>query len=569
MPAYNPGALVLYHAKSATVTAVNKEKIEIRIEGGDTKSVRPKDIEFLHPGPVRSLPPAALPAPDAQELSALMEGETLPFGDFAELAYGTRSPEAYYSAWMLLQEGIYFTGSIETGVTARSQEEIAESLAALREKEARQLRRAELLERIRGGALLPEDLPAMREIEQVALGETASSRLLRELGIEAVPPKAHELLLKLGVWDLFVDPWPARMGVNLETPEIELGALPPEPRTDLTHLAALAIDDEGSNDPDDAISYEDGVLWVHVADPAALVTPGSPADDEAMNRGVTLFDTAIIYSPLNNEELAGEALGEFRGKVNVTTKFGHEVIDGKATGRQDSSPATIRRYCEESLKRLRTDVIPMFYQHRFDPNTPVEDVAGTIADLIREGKVLHWGMCEVSAETIRKAHAVCPLTAIQSEYHLMHRDVEKNGVLDVCREQGIGFVPYSPMNRGFLGGDLNEYTEFDPHNDNRTTLPRFTPEAMRDNYRIVNVLQRFGRERGMTAAQLALGWLLQKEPWIVPIPGTTKLSHLEENLRTLDFTLSAEEWKQLEDAVAAIPVTGDRYNAEQQKQVGF
>ena len=289
---------------------------------------------------------------------------------------------------------------------------------------------------------------------------------------------------------------------------------------------------------------------------------------EAMDRGVTLFDTAIIYGPLNNEELAGEALGEFSGRINVTTKFGHEVIDGKATGRQDSRPATIRRYCEESLKRLHTDCIPLFYQHRFDSNTPVEDVAGTLSDLIKEGKVLHWGMCEVSADTIRKAHAVCPLTAIQSEYHLMHREVEKNGVLDVCRELGIGFVPYSPLNRGFLGGDLNEYTEFDPNNDNRPTLPRFTPEAMRANYRIVNVLQRFGRERGMTAAQLALGWLLQKEPWIVPIPGTTKLSHLEENLRALDFKLSTDEWKQLEDAVAAIPIIGDRYNAEQQRQVG-
>lgn len=288
---------------------------------------------------------------------------------------------------------------------------------------------------------------------------------------------------------------------------------------------------------------------------------------EAVDRGVTLFDTAIVYGPLTNEELAGEALGSFHGKVNVTTKFGHEIIDGKATGRQDSRPATIRRYCEESLKRLRTDVIPMFYQHRFDRNTPAEEVADTLNDLIREGKVLHWGMCEVSADTIRRAHAVCPLTAIQSEYHLMHREVEKNGVLDVCRELGIGFVPYSPMNRGFLGGDLNEYTQFDPDNDNRHTLPRFTPEAMRANYRIVNVLQRFGRERGMTAAQLSLGWLLQKEPWIVPIPGTTKLSHLEENLRTLDFTLTAGEWKQLEDAVAAIPVTGDRYNAEQQRQV--
>ena len=288
---------------------------------------------------------------------------------------------------------------------------------------------------------------------------------------------------------------------------------------------------------------------------------------EAMDKGVTLFDTAIIYGPLNNEELAGEALGEFRGKVNVTTKFGHEVVNGKATGRLNSRPKTIRRYCEESLKRLRTDAIPLFYQHRFDPNTPVEEVAGTIQDLMTEGKVLHWGMCEVNGDTIRRAHAICPLTAIQSEYHLMHREVEKNGVLETCRELGIGFVPYSPMNRGFLGGDLNEYTQFDPDNDNRTTLPRFTSEVMRANYRIVNVLQRFGRERGMTSAQLALGWLLQKEPWIVPIPGTTKRSHLEENLHTLDFSLTPEEWKELENRVAAIPVVGDRYNAEQQKQV--
>lgn len=288
---------------------------------------------------------------------------------------------------------------------------------------------------------------------------------------------------------------------------------------------------------------------------------------EAVDCGVTLFDTAIIYGPLNNEELAGEALGELRGKVNVTTKFGHEVVNGKATGRQDSRPATIRKYCEDSLRRLRTDAIPMFYQHRFDRNTPVEDVAGTIQDLMKEGNVLHWGMCEVSADTIRRAHAVCPLTAIQSEYHLMHCAVEDNGVLDVCRELGIGFVPYSPLNRGFLGGDLNEYTRFDPDNDNRNTLPRFTPEAMRANYRIVNVLQRFGRERGMTSAQLALGWLLHKAPWIVPIPGTTKLSHLEENLRSLDFVLTSDEWNELETEVSEIPVTGDRYNAEQQRQV--
>ena len=289
---------------------------------------------------------------------------------------------------------------------------------------------------------------------------------------------------------------------------------------------------------------------------------------EAVERGVTLFDTAIIYGPLTNELLAGEALAEFRGRINVTTKFGHEVIDGRSTGRQDSNRATVRRYCEESLRRLKLETLPMFYQHRADPDTPAEEVAQTIAELMQEGKVQHWGMCEVSAETIRRAHAVCPLTAIQSEYHLMYRDVETNGVLDVCRELGIGFVPYSPINRGFLGGCINEYTVFDPMNDNRQTLPRFQPEAMRANTRIVNVLQQFGRTHGMTSAQVALGWLLQKAPWIVPIPGTTKLSHLEENLRTLDFNLTAEEWRELETAVAAIPVVGDRYNAEQQRQVG-
>ena len=289
---------------------------------------------------------------------------------------------------------------------------------------------------------------------------------------------------------------------------------------------------------------------------------------EAVDRGITLFDTAIIYGPLTNENLAGEALSEFKGRINVTTKFGHEVINGKGTGRQDSSRKTVRQYCEDSLRRLKLDSLPMFYQHRAAPNTPAEEVAQTISELMKEGKVQRWGMCEVSAETIRKAHAVCPLTAIQSEYHLMHRLVEENGVLDVCRELGIGFVPYSPLNRGFLGGDINEYTVFDVNNDNRHTLPRFQPDTMRANTRIVNVLRAFGRTRGMTSAQVALGWLLQKAPWIVPIPGTTKLSHLEENLHTFDFNVSPEEWLELENAVAAIPVMGDRYNAEQQRQVG-
>ena len=290
---------------------------------------------------------------------------------------------------------------------------------------------------------------------------------------------------------------------------------------------------------------------------------------EAVEQGVTLFDTAIIYGPLRNEILAGEALAPYKDHVILTTKFGHEVVDGKGTGRQDSSRATVRRYCEESLQRLHLDSIPLFYQHRYDPNTPIEEVAETIGELIREGKVQRWGLCEVSADTIRRAHAVQPLTAIQSEYHLMHRIVEENGVLDTCRELGIGFVPYSPINRGFLGGCINEYTVFDANNDNRQTLPRFQPEAIRANTRIVNALQQFGRTRGMTSAHVALGWLLQKAPWIVPIPGTTKASHLTENLHTLTFDLPKEDWLSLENAVAAIPVVGDRYNAEQQKQVGF
>lgn len=288
---------------------------------------------------------------------------------------------------------------------------------------------------------------------------------------------------------------------------------------------------------------------------------------EAVSRGVTLFDTAIIYGPLHNEEFVGEALAPYKNKVYVTTKFGHEVVNGKATGRQTSRPSVVRQYCEDSLRRLRIDSIPLFYQHRFDRDTPIEEVADCISNLIREGKVQRWGLCEVSADIIRRAHKVCPLTAIQSELHLMHRLVEQNDVLNTCRELGIGFVPYSPINRGFLGGCINEFTQFDTTNDNRHTLPRFQPEALRQNTRIVNVLQQFGRTRGMTSAQVALAWLLNKAPFIVPIPGTTKTAHFEENLHTLDFLFSDSEWAELEQQVAAIPVVGDRYGADQQKQV--
>ena len=266
---------------------------------------------------------------------------------------------------------------------------------------------------------------------------------------------------------------------------------------------------------------------------------------EAIDRGVTLFDT---------------------DRVNVTTKFGHKYVNGvQVKTEEDSSPANIRKVCENSLRSLGVESIALFYQHRSDPNTPIETVAETVAQLIKEGKVQHFGLCEVNADTIRRAHAICPVTAIQSEYHLMHRTVEEK-VLPLCRELGIGFVPYSPINRGFLGGLINEYTKFSP-NDNRQTLPRFQPEAIRKNLRIVEVLNAFGRTRGYTPAQIALAWLMHKGDFIVPIPGTTKLSHLEENLRAANIVFTNDEIKELEAAVSAIPVTGSRYDALQESKV--
>lgn len=289
---------------------------------------------------------------------------------------------------------------------------------------------------------------------------------------------------------------------------------------------------------------------------------------QVVERGVTLFDTAQVYGPLINEELAGEALFPYRNKISISTKFGHHIVDGKyQVGKLNSRPENIRKVAEESLKRLKIDAIEIFYQHRFDPEVPIEDVAGTVKDLIQEGKVNHFGLCEVSAQTIRRAHAVQPITAVQSEYHLMWRDSEKD-IFPTLEELGIGFVPYSPINRGFLGGDLTEHTKFNSGNDNRNTLPRFTPEAMRANLAIVEALNHFGRTKGLTSAQVALAWLLAKKPWIVPIPGTTKLAHLEENLRASDVILSEKEIYELELAVSNIPIIGDRYPVSQQNQVG-
>lgn len=287
---------------------------------------------------------------------------------------------------------------------------------------------------------------------------------------------------------------------------------------------------------------------------------------QAAEHGVTLFDTAQVYGPLTNEELAGEALAPYKGKVAITTKFGHSIVNGVyQNGKLNSRPENIRRVAEESLKRLKVDAIELFYQHRFDPEVPIEDVAGTVRDLIREGKVKRFGLCEVGPETIRRAHAEQPVTAVQSEYHLMWREPEKD-IFPVLEELGIGFVPYSPLNRGFLGGDMTAYTRFDSGNDNRNTLPRFTPEALGKNLMFVEILNRFGRPRGITGAQAALGWLLQKD-WIVPIPGTTKLSHLEENIRAASLAVNPEEWKELEEALSKVEIVGDRYPAEQQRQV--
>ena len=287
---------------------------------------------------------------------------------------------------------------------------------------------------------------------------------------------------------------------------------------------------------------------------------------EAIDRGVTLFDTAESYGPFTNEKLVGKALKGYTNRVNVTTKFGHKYVNGvQVKTEEDSSPANIRKVCENSLRSLGVESIALFYQHRSDPNTPIEIVAETVAELIKEGKVRHFGLCEVNADTIRRAHSICPITAIQSEYHLMHRTVEES-VLPLCRELGIGFVPYSPINRGFLGGLINEHTQFSP-NDNRQTLPRFQPESIRKNLRIVESLNAFGRTRGFTPAQITLAWLMHKGDFIVPIPGTTKLSHLEENLRAADIVFAAEEMNELEAFVSAIPVTGSRYDALQESKI--
>ncbi|MBV9560821.1 MAG: aldo/keto reductase [Bradyrhizobium sp.] len=288
----------------------------------------------------------------------------------------------------------------------------------------------------------------------------------------------------------------------------------------------------------------------------------------AHDRGVTFFDTAEIYGPFTNEELVGEALAPVRDKVVIATKFGFDI--DPATGKQsgmNSRPAHIREVAEASLKRLKTDRIDLFYQHRVDPDVPIEDVAGAVKDLVEQGKVKHFGLSEPGAQTVRRAHAVQPVAALQNEYSLWTRGPETNGILRACEELGIGFVPYSPLGKGFLTGAMNQNAKL-PDNDFRSLLPRFTPEAMKANQSLVDLLKQIGERKKATPAQIALAWLLAQKPWIVPIPGTRKLARLEENIAAAAIALTDDDLREIERAAAAITVQGERYPDELEQLTG-
>lgn len=288
---------------------------------------------------------------------------------------------------------------------------------------------------------------------------------------------------------------------------------------------------------------------------------------DAYERGIRFFDTAEVYGPYVNEELVAEALGPVRNQIAIATKFGFK-IDG--TNGLDSRPEHIRRVVEGALKRLKTDRIDLYYQHRVDLTVPIEDVAGTIKDLIQQGKVLHFGLSEPSARTIRRAHAVQPVTAIQTEYSIMERSVEHNGVLQVCEELDIGFVPWGPLGQGFLPGrlPLDAQATFDGKTDLRKTFPRFSREVMQANQPILDFLKAFGERKGATRAQIALAWLMAQKPWIVPIPGTTNLDHSRENLSSINVDLTPQDLREIEAGMANITVHGGRMDAKQMDQIG-
>jgi aryl-alcohol dehydrogenase-like predicted oxidoreductase len=287
----------------------------------------------------------------------------------------------------------------------------------------------------------------------------------------------------------------------------------------------------------------------------------------AVERGVTFFDTAEVYGPYTNEELVGEALAPYRGKVAIATKFGFKLGPNGEQQGQDSRPAHIREVAEASLKRLRVDVIDLFYQHRVDTEVPIEEVAGAVKQLIQEGKVKYFGLSEAGAQTIRRAHAVQPVTALQSEYSLWWRRPEVD-VLPTLEELGIGFVPFSPLGRGFLTGKIDENTTFDSH-DFRNIVPRFTPENRKANQGLVDLLATIGKGKQATSAQIALAWLLARKPWIVPIPGTTKLHRLEENIGAAAIHLTPADLREIEDAASSIEVSGARYPDELERRTGL
>lgn len=297
--------------------------------------------------------------------------------------------------------------------------------------------------------------------------------------------------------------------------------------------------------------------------PATEKEQGIKLIQTAYERGVTFFDTAEAYGPYLNEELVGEALVSVRDKVVIATKFGFK--EGKPALGLDSRPEHIREVTEASLKRLKTDVIDLLYQHRVDPNVPIEDVAGTVKELIAEGKVKHFGMSEASAQTIRRAHAVQPVAALQSEYSLWWREPETE-ILPTLEELGIGFVPFSPLGKGFLTGAINDSTTFDS-TDFRNVVPRFTAENRKANQNIVDVIGAIAAKKGVTNAQIALAWLLAQKPWIVPIPGTTKLHRLQENLGAANVELTADDLNNIENAVSGVEVQGERYPAQLQQFV--
>lgn len=283
----------------------------------------------------------------------------------------------------------------------------------------------------------------------------------------------------------------------------------------------------------------------------------------AVERGVTFFDTAEVYGPFTDEELVGEALAPFRDKVTIASKFGYDL----EAGGLNSRPEHIKKVVEGSLKRLKTGRIDLYYQHRVDPKEPIEDVAGAVKDLIKEGKVLRFGLSEASARTIRRAHPVQPVTAIQSEYSLMTRDPEQNGVLKTCEELGIGFVPWGPVGLGYLNGQIDARTKFDPKTDLRAEFERFSPENLAANRPIVDLLNRFAEKKNATPAQIALAWLLAQKPWIVPIPGTRNIDHLNENLGAINIQLTPADLHEIETAFSKIKVHGGRMSEKYMQEV--